>query len=148
MISEAVDKLRQLLCLAGFCDLLLGGINLPRKPLYTHNDCEVAEEDEYKLRVNSKTKENVCMYLLIGKGQCAQKRPYWGEDRIKGKIYESNSCLNLRCSVTDATANGKRFQFVTTLHTKLFRLLRVLPVWLRSLIDDILIPGLLEKLEN
>ncbi len=32
--------------------------------------------------------ENVCMYLLIGKGQSAQKRPYWGEDRIKRKIYE------------------------------------------------------------
>ncbi len=30
----------------------------------------------------------VCMYLLIGKGQSAQKRPYWGEDRIKRKIYE------------------------------------------------------------
>ncbi len=30
----------------------------------------------------------VCMYLLIGKGQIAQKRPYWGEDRIKRKIYE------------------------------------------------------------
>ncbi len=75
----------------------------------------------------------VCMYLLIGKGQSAQKRPYWGEDRIKRKIYEytyeSNSCLNLRCSVTDAIANGKRFQFLTTLHAKLFRLLRVLPVW-------------------
>ncbi len=30
----------------------------------------------------------VCMYLLIGKGQSAQKRPYWGEDRIKRKNYE------------------------------------------------------------
>ncbi len=29
-----------------------------------------------------------CMYLLFGKGQSAQKRPYWGEDRIKRKIYE------------------------------------------------------------
>ncbi len=27
----------------------------------------------------------VCMYLLIGKGQIAQKRPYWGENRLKGK---------------------------------------------------------------
>ncbi len=30
----------------------------------------------------------VCVYLLIGKGQSAQKRPYWGEDRIKRKNYE------------------------------------------------------------
>ncbi len=75
---------------------------------------------------------DVCMYLLIGKGQSAQKRPYWGEDRIKRKLYEltyeSYSCLNLRCSVTAATANGKRFEFLTTLNAKPFRLLRVLPV--------------------
>ncbi len=72
------------------------------------------------------------MYLLIGKGQNAQKRPYWGENGIKREIYEqtyeSNSCLNLRCSATIAAANGKRFQFLTTLHAKLFRLLLVLPV--------------------
>ncbi len=30
----------------------------------------------------------LCMYLLIGKGQSAQKGPYWGEDRIKRKNYE------------------------------------------------------------
>ncbi len=30
----------------------------------------------------------LCMYLLIRKVQSAQKRPYWGEDRIKRKIYE------------------------------------------------------------
>ncbi len=75
----------------------------------------------------------VYMHLLIGKGQSGQKRPYLGEDRIKKKnyeyTYESNSWSNLRCSVTDATAKGKRFQFLTTLHAKLFRLLRVLPVW-------------------
>ncbi len=74
----------------------------------------------------------VRMYLLIGKGQSAQKGPYWGEDKRKRKnyekTYESYSCLNLRCSVTDATANGTRFQLLTTLHAKLFRLLRVLPV--------------------
>ncbi len=29
----------------------------------------------------------VCMYLMIGKGQIAQKRPYWGENRPKSKIY-------------------------------------------------------------
>ncbi len=29
----------------------------------------------------------VCMYLMIGKGQIAQKRPYWGENRLKSKIY-------------------------------------------------------------
>ncbi len=28
----------------------------------------------------------VCMYLMIGKGQNAQKRPYWGENRLKSKI--------------------------------------------------------------
>ncbi len=33
-------------------------------------------------------RQYVCMYLLIGKGQSAQKRPYWGENRIKRKIYE------------------------------------------------------------
>ncbi len=72
------------------------------------------------------------MYLLIGKGQIAQKRPYCDEDRIKRKnyeeTYESNSCLNLRCSVTNATENGKRFQLLTTLHAKLFRLLQGLQV--------------------
>ncbi len=30
----------------------------------------------------------VCKHLLIGKGQSAQKKPYWGEDRIKRKIYK------------------------------------------------------------
>ncbi len=43
--------------------------------------------------------------------------------------YESISCLNLRCFVTDATESGKRFQLLTTLHARLFRLLRVLPVF-------------------
>ncbi len=40
-------------------------------------------------------------------------------------MYESYSCLNLRCSVIDATENGKRFQLLTTLHAKRFRLLLV-----------------------
>ncbi len=31
----------------------------------------------------------LCMYLLIGKGQSAQKRPYWGEDRIKREKFMS-----------------------------------------------------------
>ncbi len=75
----------------------------------------------------------VYMYVLTDReGTKCPKRPYWGEDRIKRKIYdytyESNSCLNLHSSVTDATVNGKRFQLLTTLHAKLFRLLRVLPV--------------------
>ncbi len=26
------------------------------------------------------------MYFMIGNGQIAQKRPYWGENRRKGKI--------------------------------------------------------------
>ncbi len=75
---------------------------------------------------------HVRMYLLIRKGQSAQKGPNWGENRIKRKTYdytyESYSRLNLRCSVTDATESGKRFQLLTTLYAKLFRLLRVLPV--------------------
>ncbi len=29
----------------------------------------------------------VCMCLMIGKAQIAQKRPYWGENRLKIKIY-------------------------------------------------------------
>ncbi len=28
----------------------------------------------------------VCIYLMIGKGQIAQKRPYWVENRLKSKI--------------------------------------------------------------
>ncbi len=31
----------------------------------------------------------LCMYLLIGKGQSAQKRPYLGEDRIKREKFMS-----------------------------------------------------------
>ncbi len=34
-------------------------------------------------------------------------------------------CFILRGSATDATVCGKQFQLVTTLHAKLFRLLRV-----------------------
>ncbi len=33
------------------------------------------------------------MNLLIGKGQSAQKRPYWGEDRIKKKIMSKRMSL-------------------------------------------------------
>ncbi len=29
-----------------------------------------------------------CMYLMIGKGQIAQKWPYWGENRLKSKIWD------------------------------------------------------------
>ncbi len=36
---------------------------------------------------------HVCMYLLIEKGQSAQKRPYWGEDRIKRKIMSKHMSL-------------------------------------------------------
>ncbi len=42
-------------------------------------------------------------------------------------MYESNCFLNARSFVTDATTSGKRFQLLTTLHAKLFHLLRVLP---------------------
>ncbi len=36
--------------------------------------------------LKSKFTKIVCMYLMIGKGQIAQKRPYWGENRLKSKI--------------------------------------------------------------
>ncbi len=36
--------------------------------------------------------------------------------------------LNLRYSFTDATESGKWFQLLTTLHAKVFRLLRVFQV--------------------
>ncbi len=55
-----------------------------------------------------------CMYLLIGLGQSSQK------DHTGAKMYESSSFLNARCSGTDATASGKRFQCLTALHVKLF----------------------------
>ncbi len=63
-------------------------------------------------------------------------------------MYESSIFLNSRCSVIDATVSGKLYLLLTTLHAKLFRLLLVLPVWLSSLIDDILSSGLLENLNN
>ncbi len=47
-----------------------------------------AQQDTEMRVKNSEECMYVCMYLLIGKGQSAQKRPYWGEDRIKRKIYE------------------------------------------------------------
>ncbi len=37
----------------------------------------------------------VCMYLLIGKEQSAQKRPYWGEDGIKGKFISKHMSLKV-----------------------------------------------------
>ncbi len=33
-----------------------------------------------------KAHSSVCMYFMIGKGQIAQKRPYWGENRLKSTI--------------------------------------------------------------
>ncbi len=59
---------------------------------------------------------------MIEKSQIVQKRSYWGENRLK-------SLLNARCSGTDATAIGKRFLCLTSLHAKLFLFLQVLPVW-------------------
>ncbi len=35
----------------------------------------------------------VCVYLMIGKGQIAQKRPYWGENRLKSKIMGKSKYL-------------------------------------------------------
>ncbi len=96
---------------------------------------------------------NICMCVFIDReGSKCPKRPYWGENRIKRRMYEetygSNSYLNLHCSVTDATENGKRFRLLTTLNAKLVRLLRVLPVWWNSLIGELLSPGLLENVNN
>ncbi len=56
--------------------------------------------------------------------------------------------LNTRCSGADVTVNGKRLQLLTTLQAKLFHLLRVLAVWVSSIIDGLLSPGLLENLNN
>ncbi len=47
--------------------------------------------------------------------------------KIKGKYKYLSCLLNTSCSGTDATASDKRFQCLTTLHAKLFLLLRVLP---------------------
>ncbi len=35
----------------------------------------------------------VCMYLMIGKGQIAQKRPYWGEIDLRAKFMGKYNCL-------------------------------------------------------
>ncbi len=41
------------------------------------------------------------MYLMIRKGQIAQKRPYWGKNRLKSKLYERlfsiDALLSLFC---------------------------------------------------
>ncbi len=81
---------------------------------------------------------HVCMHLMIGKGKIAQKRPYWGEKKLRAKIKGKYKYL-ASWSCTDATASGKRFQYLITLHAKLFLLLRVLLVCCRS-------PGLPENL--
>ncbi len=36
---------------------------------------------------------NVCMYLMIGRGQIALQRPYWGESRLKSNIFGKYNCL-------------------------------------------------------
>ncbi len=71
------------------------------------------------------------MYLMIGKGQIAQKGPYWGENRLKNTIkgkykYLVVLFLKASCSGTDTTTSGKRFQYLTTMYVKLFLLLWVL----------------------
>ncbi len=55
----------------------------------------------------------------------------------KGRI-ESNRRLNARCSGTNATASGKQFQSLTTLHAKQY-LLRVRPVCLKVLVMSFLV---------
>ncbi len=87
---------------------------------------------------------------MIGKGQIAQKRPYWGENKLKSKIKGKYKypAVFWRLSGTDATASGKLFQCFTTRHANLFLLLWVLPVCWRSLSADLLSPGLLENLSS
>ncbi len=91
----------------------------------------------------------ICMYVMIGKGQIAQKYHIGAKIDLRAKFMGKYNCLlKARWSCTDATARGKRFQFLTILHAKLFLLLRVLPVCWSSLSDDLLSPGLLENLNS
>ncbi len=102
--------------------------------------------------------EFIHMYVFYDRKRThCPKRPYWGENRLKIKakgkyiyIYIYISCCLLKASWfgTDATASGKRFQYLATLHAKLFLLLRVLTICCRSLSDDLLSPGLLENLNS
>ncbi len=90
-----------------------------------------------------------CRDMLVGMFVCiywsrrdiVPKKTILGQNRIKRKIHarknKSNSCLDVRCYVTEADESGKRFQLLTTRHAKLFRLLWVLPVWWSSLINDL-----------
>ncbi len=71
------------------------------------------------------------MHLTIGIGQIARKDHIGAKIDLRATITgkcESCRLVNARCSGTDATASGKRFQYFKTSHAKLFLLLRVLPV--------------------
>ncbi len=68
------------------------------------------------------------LVLMIRKGQIVQKDHIGAKIEYTGRRMSLVVFLNAHCSGTDATARGKRFQYLTTLHAKLFRLLRVAPV--------------------
>ncbi len=93
-----------------------------------------------------------CVYVymnwIIGKGPKDQKRPYWGENRLKSKSKGKYKYLVIFWKLAAPipmllqVVNGSN----TCMHVKLFLLLRVLLVcW--SLSDDLLlIPGLQDNL--
>ncbi len=65
--------------------------------------------------------------------------------KLKNRILELTIWVTFTSA--DEIVNGKRFQYLTTLHVKLF-LLRVLPVWRTIQNDDRLFPGFLENLNR
>ncbi len=92
------------------------------------------------------------MYLMIGKGQIAQKDNIGAkrESRTKntGKCMSRGVYWMHAAMVPMQLQVINRFQNLTALHARLFRLLRVLPVWWSSLSDDLLSPDLLENLNS
>ncbi len=52
----------------------------PWHPIVLKDDTETSNATQDPLEL--------CMYSMNGKGQIAQKRPYWGENRLKSKMYE------------------------------------------------------------
>ncbi len=44
---------------------------------------------------------HVCMYLMIGEGQIARKKPYWGENRLNSKTKGKHKCLVIFLKLAD-----------------------------------------------
>ncbi len=86
---------------------------------------------------------NVYMYVLIGNGQSAQKVPTGANLEYKENFKSLLVLINSRYPGSDATVSGKRFQLLTRLHAKLYRLLQILQIWWSSVVDDLLSPPLL-----